>query len=159
MKIRVMSDSQGQFDGVELDYVVEDTNIGTKVSFLNEEFTIQQNGKILVLGNPDRVLTLMDVTPEPVLEKPKLVVNETLDVYFGTKEVRVGVECTYKELYDTLRDEWKSIEKIVAEAFPFEYDDRIKSFTFLRGWGFKDGSLEYMREGCFSRKDETGRNI
>jgi len=159
MKYKVMSDSANQFNNIEIDYVIEDFTIGRDLMFLGENFKLQQNGKILVLANKDRVITIQDVTPEPKVKKPKLVFNETLDIFFETSEISVGADCTYKELYDTLKLEWPMVNKISLRVFPLEYDETLKLLTFKNDWKLSNGSLKHLSEGSFSCLNKAGRYV
>jgi len=162
-KYKVVGDSKNTFSGIELDIVVNegDTDVGKKFALLGGEFTVTQNGMILVLVDKEWCLSIMDITPPEVVEKPKLVVNDTLEVFMDNKEIEVKVDCTYEELYYVLADEWKLIQKLGAGvvARPFEYNTRMKLFTFLDNWGFVSGSLQHMKDGSYSRKNSAGRNI
>ena len=158
-KYKVQGDTKNTFMNIELDLVLEDDSIGSTCDVLGGTFTITQNGPILVLVEKDWCLTLMDVTPKPKIIKPKLVINETLDLFFEPKEVRVQCKCTYGELFDALKKEWEFVGKLRPESFPFEYDSELKLFTFLNDWGFTEGSFPNMTGGSFSRKNLLGRNI
>lgn len=159
-RYKVEGDTKNTFLGIELDLVLDDETIGSDVNVLGGSFKITQNGKILVLAEPDWVLTLMDVTPPPPEpEKPKLEVNKTFEIYFGTKEIEVKIDCTYEELYYALEQEWKMAGALSAEKLPCDYSERLKLFTFFRDWNFADGSLKHMKQGSFSRKNMNGRNI
>jgi len=158
MKYKVMSDTSNQFEGIEIDYVIDDTTIDRELKFLGEDYTLQQNGKILVLGNKDRVITIMDVTPPKVDEKPTLKVNETFEIFFGTKEIAVSVDCTYEELYRAVEAEWKVGGSLMREPLPLDYTERFSQLTFLNDWNFAEGSLKHMKKGSYARKNAQGRN-
>ena len=81
-KYKVMGDTKNIFLGIELDLVIENEEIGTEVNVLGGTFKITQNGKILVLSEPDWVLTLQDITLVAEKEKPKLVINQNIDISF-----------------------------------------------------------------------------
>jgi hypothetical protein len=158
-RYKIMCDTKNTFLDIELDLVLDDDTIGTTVNVLGGTFKITQNGKILVLVEPDWCLTLMDVTPVPEVKKPKLVINETLEIFFKTKEIQVKTSCTYEELFYVLQDEWKLAGVLMTESLPFDYSERLKLFTFTNDWRFAEGSLPFMKNGSFSRKNSMGRNI
>jgi len=158
-KFKVMGDSKNTFMNIEIDLIIEDEKIGAPVNVLGGSFHITQNGAILVLVDKEWCLTLMDITPEAVKEKAKLTINENLEIYFSTKEVKVDIDCTYLELFNTLSTEWVMAGKLVGEPLPFEYNKELKLFTFKNGWGLHDGSMRHLSEGSFARKSEDGRNI
>ena len=159
MKYRVMSDTMNQFNDIEVDYVIDDFTIGRNLIFLGEDYVLKQNGKILVLGNKNRVITIMDVTPEAVEEKKKLIINDNFEIFFETKEVEVKIDCTYEELFDSLNMEWGMIKELVGISFPFEYNTELKLFTFNDEWDFSTNSFSHMKDGSFSRKTAYGNNI
>ncbi len=160
-KFKVMGDSKNTFLNVELDLVIDNEEVGADCAVLGGEFKITQNGQILSLANKDWTLTLMDITPEPELAVPKLIINETLEIYTETKEVAVKCKCTYEELYYALAAEWKALIKLLPGVgpIPFDYSERLKLFTFDNGWGFENGNFSLLTGGSFSRKDINGRNI
>ncbi len=159
-KYKVMGDTKNTFLDIELDLVIEDETLGTEVNVLGGTFKITQNGNILVLAEPEWVLTLQDITPAPVVVKPKLEVNKTYDIFFGPKEIDVRIECTYEELFYALQQEWKMAGVLAAEVLPFDYTERLKLFTFKNGWGFsKENGIKYIRNGSFTRISEDGRSI
>ncbi len=158
-KYKVMGDSKNAFMGIELDLVLTDDSIGADCSVLNGKFKITQNGKILVLAEKEWTLTLMDITPVPEKDVPKLVINDTLEIYFETKEIAVKCKCTYEELYYALREEWKMAGKLVMEPLPFDYSERLQLFTFKDDWGFENGNFSLLTGGSFSRIGLNGRNI
>ena len=158
-KYKVMGDTKGTFLSVEFDLVLEDDTIGHDCNVLGGTFTITQNGKILVLTNPDWCLTLMDITPAPKVVVPSLAINTTLDIYFETKEIAVRCRATYKELYEFLKNEWVMAGALSASPFPLEYDEDLKLLTFKDEWGFEEGSFKFMKEGSYSRLNVAGRNI
>jgi len=158
MKYKVMSDTSNQFEGIEIDYVIDDTTIGRDLKFIGEDYKLQQNGKILVLANVDRVITIMDVTPPKVVEIPKLEVNKTFEIYFGPKEIAVSIDCTYEELYRAVEAEWKVGGALMREPLPLDYTERFSLLTFLNDWNFAEGSLKHMKKGSYARKNAQGRN-
>jgi hypothetical protein len=159
MKYKVMSDTSAQFDGIEIDYVIDDFTIGRELKFLGEDYVLQQNGKILVLANKDRVITIMDITPPKKEEIPKLEVNKTFEIFFDTKEILVSVDCTYEELFRAVEAEWKLAGALMSQPLPLDYTERYQLLTFLDDWKFADGSLKHMKNGSFARKNQAGRNI
>ena len=157
-KYAIKSSSLPGFLDIELPLEIDET-IGGKCNVLGSEFTITQNGKILVLVNEKWCLTLMDITPEPVVEKPKLEVNKTLEIYFKTKEIEIKTDCTYKELFETIENEWNLIEGLVSEPLPLEYNEDLKLLIFRNEWNITDGSLKYLKSGSYTRYNKAGRSI
>lgn len=177
-KFRVMSsvgEGKDTFDGIELNLVLEDDSLGAQCNVLGGKFKITQNGKIFVLVEPEWVLTLMDITPEKVIEwghmieDPKeLRFNEEIDLFFETKELKVSSSerlynkagCTYKALFLALQSEWAMISKVSPEPFPFEYLEEEKIFVFNNEWKFSEfTNITLLREGSFCRKTHDGRFI
>ncbi len=160
-KFKVQGDSKNTFMDVELNLVIEDDSIGASCDVLGGSFKITQNGKVLVLAEPEWTLTLMDITPEPEKAVPKLIINDTLEIYTETKEIAVKCKCTYEELYYALEDEWKMIEKLLPSigGRPFDYSERLQLFTFTNDWGFEGGNFSMLSEGSFTRINEQGRHI
>jgi len=158
-KYKVQGDSKNTFMNIEIDLVLEDDSIGASCSVLGGDFTITQNGKILVLVDKDWCLTLFDITPEPEKVVPKLIINETLEIFFETKEIAVKCKATYEELYKALKEEWKLISKIKNEKFPFSYDEKLKLFTFNDSWGFEHNNFSLMSSGSFTRINDRGMSI
>lgn len=158
-KFKVQGDTKNTFMDIELDLVIEDDSIGAPCNVLGGEFIISQNGKILVLTNPDWVLTLMDITPEPEIEKPKLEINKTVEIFFETKEIQVKTDCSYEELFYFLQNEWKMAGALMSIPLPCDYTERFKLFTFFDEWNFMEGSLKHLSGGSYSRKTKDGRNI
>jgi len=159
-KFIVMGDTKNAFLNIEFDLVLDDDDLGTEVNVLGGTFKITQNGKILVLANPDWVLTLQDVTPEPEVEAPKLIINQTFDIFFETKEIDVRTQCTYSELYKSLENEWEGVKSLTSIAFPFKYSSDLKLFSMMDGWNFsKEHGVKNLKDGSFSRYSEDGRCI
>ncbi len=158
-KFKVVGDSKNTFLDITLDVVTKDPEIGDTFSVLGGDFKVTQNGKIIVLVDKDWCLSIMDITPEPESIKDKLVINDTLEIFFETKEVSVKVKCTYEELFYALQKEWKLIELMGHGVMPFEYNTRLKLFTFRDGWGFENGNFSMLSEGSFSRMSVDGRSI
>lgn len=158
-RYKVMGDTKNTFLSIELDLVIEDDTIGKEINVLGGNFKITQNGPILVLAEPDWVLTLQDITPEEEKVVPKLKINDTLEIFFEPKTIEVSIDCTYEELYYFLKDEWKLLStlKNVGE-FPFEYSNRLKLFTFKDDWGFAEGSFKYLLNGSYAQINSQGRN-
>ncbi len=158
-KFKVMGSSREEFMSIEIDMVIDDESIGASCNVLGGSFTITQNGKILVLADKEWVLTLMDITPVVIKEKPKLVINKNLDIFFKTKEIEVQQKCTYLELFNALKKEWLIAGALSNEPFPLEYDEELKLLTFKNSWGFANDSMLNMTDGSFSRLSEDGRSI
>lgn len=158
-KYKVQGDTKNAFMDIELDLVLKDDSIGSPCKVLNGEFTITQNGPILVLVDKDWCLTLLDITPESEKTVPKLVINETLEIFFDTKKIAVKVKCTYEELYYALKKEWKLAEVMMNITLPFEYNTRLKLFTFNNNWGFENGNFSMLSDGSFTRINNDGRSI
>lgn len=159
-RYKVQGDTRNTFIGIELDLVIENDEIGESVEVLGGTFEITQNGKVLVLSSPEWVLTLQDITPSSETEPTKLKINETIDIFFDTKEIDVRVECTYEELFYFLQNEWKMAGALAAEPFPFDYSERLKLFTMNNEWNFsKDNGIKYVRKGSFSRNNKDGRSM
>ncbi len=159
-KYKVMGDTKDNFLGIEFDLVIENDDIGNVINVLGGTFTITQNGQILVLSEPKWVLTLQDITPVPVLEKPKLVINETVEIFFGDKTIEVKIDTTYEELFYFLQKEWKLIKNVLTDTIlPFDYSERLQLFTFKNDWGFKLGkTFSHMSGGSFAQLNAAGRN-
>jgi hypothetical protein len=152
-KYKVQGDTKNTFMNIELDLVLETEELGTSVNVLGGTFKITQNGKILVLSDPEWVLTLMDVTPPAVVEKPKLEINKTIDIFFGDeKKIDVQVDCTYEEVFYFLQNEWKQAGALSATILPCDYTERLKLFTFFDHWNFTPSSLKFLKEGSFVRR-------
>ena len=150
--------SRAEFMGIEINLVLDNDNIGEEVNVLGGTFKITQNGPILVLTNSDWCLTLQDITPNET-KVESLVINKNLEIFFETKEILVGLKCTYKELFKVLKSEWKLAGKLMNISLPFDYDDELKLFTFNNEWNFAPGSLQLMTSGSYSRINASGRNI
>ncbi len=145
--------------GIEFDFVIYDDSIGNKVNCLGGAFTISQNGKIMVLTNKDWVLTIME-KDVPKEEKVRTFeVNKDYEIFFKTKTILVRNECTYEELFRSLKEEWRLAGSLIAETLPFEYNKQMKLFTFLNEWNFEGESMMLIRDGSFSRKTIAGNNI
>ena len=157
-KYIIKGSSRPEFLDIELPLNIDDT-IGSKCNVLGSEFTVTQNGKILVLVNDIWCLTLMDITPEPVVEKPKLEVNKTLEIYFKTKEIEIKTDCTYKELFEAIANEWELIEGLVSEPLPLEYNEDLKLLVFRNEWNITKGSLKHLTNGSYTRYNKAGRSI
>jgi len=157
-KYKVQGSSRQELMGIEINLVLEDDSIGTEIKVLGGTFSITQNGPILVLVNPDWCLTLQDITPEET-KVPSLVINKNLEIFFETKEILIGIKCTYEELFNVLKSEWNLAGKLMKVSLPFEYNQELKLFTFKDEWNFSQGSLQLMTAGSYSRIDKSGRNI
>ena len=158
-KFKVQGDSKNTFMDIELDLVLENDDIGAPCNVLGGSFIITQNGPILVLVDKDWCLTLQDITPIPEKVVPKLIINETLEIFLKPKEISVKCKCTYEELFYALKDEWKMLEVMTGIPIPFDYSERLQLFTFKESWGFKDNNFDNVSGGSFSRINEQGRSI
>jgi hypothetical protein len=160
IKFRVASsigEGKEVFNGVVFDYVIEPT-VGQEVSCLGGTFRITQVGKILVLVSDTWVLTLEDISVPKEPEKPKLVINDTLDVYLESKEIVVRTQCTYVELYNFLVIEWETINKLLEQplVFPLELQEH-NSLLLKDSWELL--GFEKMTEGSYTRQNAAGRSI
>ena len=158
-KFKVVSDTSGRFNSIELDYVLDNEEIGRPLKLFGEDFRLTQNGPILVLVNEECCITLQDITPVPEKVVPKLIINETLEVFLETKEIAVKTKCTYRELYEALQDEWKLLGRVISNPIPFEYDNALQLFTFLNGWSFEHRDFSMLSEGSYARKSVDGRSM
>jgi len=158
-KYKVMGDTKNVFLDIEISLVIEDEAIGSTVNVLGGTFKITQNGPILVLAEPEWVLTLQDITPAPIIEKPKLIINDTVEIFFGNKTIEVKIDTTYEELFYFLQNEWKLIKNVLTDTeLPFDYSERLQLFTFKNDWGFVEGSFRHMSGGSFAQLNAAGRN-
>ncbi len=160
-RYRVVGDSKNTFMDVEMDVVVDDElTIGSDFVLLGGNFKLTQTGAILVLVDKEWCLSIMDITPKEVKEIPKLLINDTLEIYLETKEIEVRTKCTYEELYYVLADEWKMLRTMLNQGdLPFDYTERFKLFTFKENWNFTKGSLAMMSGGSYTRLNNLGRSI
>jgi len=171
MKYKVQSDTSNQFTGIEIDYVIEDFTIGRELMFLGENYTLKQNGLILVLGNKDRVITIQELKQkeEPLwskmLRKEDLRINHEVEIYFETKEIqlknseRLGKNGTsFQALFDLLQAEWKMAGVLSSHPFPLEMREH-NNLLFKDEWALAAGSLEFLRKGSFTRVNSDGRTI
>lgn len=161
-KYKVMSsigNGKEFMNGIEFDYIIDDMSIGAKANLFGETFTVTQNGQIIVLVNNDWALTIMEMLEEKREVKETLEINKNIDIFFETKEIEVRKNCTYKDIFDVLSKEWNVAKAIMPEAFPLEYDDKLKLLNLRNGWSFSDGSLSHIREGSFSMIDKNGRHV
>jgi len=167
-KYKVMSSvGEGKefMNGIEFDFVIENEDIGQEVNCLGDTFTITQNGKILVLVNSDWVLTIMK-QPKPEEEiNLNLEPNVDYDVFFETKTFKIhetdlvkrGV--SYEKFFETLRDEWSTIEKIRNTPFPMKFDYDFNSLVFTHGWDWESDDYTLLNNGSWGREDKDGRSI
>jgi hypothetical protein len=157
-KFKVISSSIHHFENIEFNFVIEDDSIGAKCNVLGGSFIIIQNGRIIGLTNKEWILMLLDVTPEVIPEKPKLVINENVEIFIDDKEIHISEKCTYKELYNFLEVEWQYLNFIpgVSVAFPLELrgdtDLLLKNHWNIIGF-------ENISEGSFERQSFDGRSI
>lgn len=158
-RFKVASDTSGRFNGVELDYVLTDEGVGSDMKLFGESFTLTQNGSILVLVSSDCCITLQDITPVEEITKPKLIINDTLDIFTATNEVAVKCECTYAELFEELEKEWKFISELTSSPLPFSYNAELALFTFHDSWGFENGDFSKLSDGSFERKSADGKSL
>jgi len=154
---QVVGSSKPEFLNITISWNIEDDAIGNIVNVLGGTFEIVQNGKIIGLASKEWNMTMLDVTPVIEPEEPKLKINSTIEVYFDDKVIEVKVKCTYKELYDFLEEEWKSVAKLPdTPQFPLEM--RGSGDMLLKdSWDIK--GFELITEGSFERQNNQGRSI
>jgi len=157
-KYKVQGDSKNTFMDIELDLVLKDDSIDSQCNVLGGSFIITQNGPILVLVDKDWCLTLLDITPKPEKVVPKLIINDTLEIFLETKEIAVKCKCTYEELFYALKDEWKMIQVMTGIKIPFDYSEKLQLFTFTDDWGFENGNFSMLSIGSFTRIGKDGRS-
>jgi hypothetical protein len=167
-KYKVMSSiGEGKefMNGIEFDYVIDNEELGTEVKCMGGDFVISQNGKILVLTNPDWVLTIMK-QPEPEEENVETFdVNKDWDMFFEDKTFKIHdtpltrKRITYEDFFEAVREEWKNVEKLRTDPFPMKYDYGFKSLVFTHGWGWASDDFKYLIEGSWGREDKDGRSI
>ncbi len=167
-KYKVMSSvGEGKefMNGIEFDYVIDNEELGTEVKCMGGDFTITQNGKILVLADKDWVLTIMK-QPEEVSEKVETFdVNKDWDIFFENKTFRINetpltvAKITYETFFEAAREEWKNVEKLRADPFPLKYDYGFKSLVFTHGWGFVGDDFKFLKEGSWGKESADGRSI
>jgi len=167
-KYKVMSSvGEGKefMNGIEFEYIIDNEELGTEVKCMGGDFTISQNGQILVLTNPDWVLTIMK-QPDPEAEDVETFdVNKDWDMYFEDKTFKLhdtplnrkGI--TYEQFFEAVREEWKNVEKLRADPFPMKYNYDFKSLVFTHGWGFAGDDFKYLIEGSWGKEDKDGRSI
>lgn len=154
--------------GIEFDYVIEDESIGKKVNCLGGQFTIAQNGQILVLTNPDWVLTLLK-KEEPKSDKNEeeytFEVNKDWDMFFETKTFKLhdtpvnNKGITYKEFYEAVKREWDQVKNLRAEELPMEFNEEFNNLTFINDWCWESDDYKYLRNGSWGRKTATGKSF
>jgi hypothetical protein len=167
-KYKVMSSvGEGKefMNGIEFDYIIDNEELGTEVKCMGGDFTISQNGKILVLTNPDWVLTIMK-QPEPEEENIETFdVNKDWDIFFETKTFKIHdtpitrKQITYADFFEAVREEWKHVEKLRADPFPLKFNYDYNSLVFTHGWGWEGDDFKYLIEGSWGQEDKDGRSI
>jgi len=158
-KYKIINSTKLEFEGIEIPLELNNSEVGFVINILGTPFTITQNGSILVLVSERWCLTLQDITPTVKPDIPKLIINDTLEIYLETKEVEVKCKATYKELYVILLKEWNFINTLNDEQFPCEYNEEIKLLTFLNDWKLTKESVLNMNDGSYSCKNKAGRYI
>jgi len=158
-KYKIVSSTKQEFEGIEIPLDDREYSVASNVSMFGSTFIVTQNGSIIVLTSDDWCITLQDITPIPKVEEPKLIVNDTLEIYLETKEIEVKCKVTYKELYDVLIKEWGFINTLNNEPFPCEYNDSLKLLTFTNDWKLTDTSILNMKDGSHSCKNKAGRYV
>jgi len=158
-KYKIISSTKQEFEGIEIPLDDKGYSVASNVSMFGNTFVVAQNGSIVVLTSKDWCITLQDITPVPVVEGPKLIVNDTLEIYLETKEIEVKCKATYRELYDVLIKEWGFINTLDSEPFPCEYDKGLKLLIFNNDWKLTDASVLNMLDGSYSCKNKDGRYV
>lgn len=159
---------------MDMNILFEDINIGKECEVFGSKFTITQTGRVLILSNPDWVLTLLELEPpveeglwgHMIVDPSDLRVNHEIDIFLqDKKQVRItstdrieenGV--TFKCIFKFLKLEWGFISQLVDTKFPFEYNEEFDLLVFNDEWDLI-GDIDLLREGSFSRYDSTGRCI
>jgi len=158
-KYKIISSTKKEFEGVELPLDSSEYSVASNVNMFGSTFVVTQNGNIIVLTSEDWCITLQNITPKSVVEEPKLIVNDTLEIYLETKEIEVKCKATFKDLYNMLLKEWNFINTLDNEPFPCEYDKRLKLLTFNNDWKLTDASILNMLDGSYSCKNKAGRYV
>jgi len=158
-KYKIINSTKQEFDGIEIPLDDSEYSVASNVFMFGNAFVVIQNGSIIVLTRKDWCITLQDITPKSVVEEPKLIVNDTLEIYLETKEIEVKCKATYKELYDVLIKEWGFINTLDSEPFPCEYDKGLKLLTLNNDWKLTDTSILNMLDGSYSCKSKAGRYV
>ena len=176
-KYKIVSSTDRQYENIELPLVIE-TEIGKECVVLGTSYTITQaGGGIIILSNKDCVLTLQEIIEIPkepkvtLIDDPKyLRINKEVDLFFETKEIRLNVDngyltneygLTYDSLYKFLMKEWKTIAKLFPEnkALPMEHEPNTNNYCLINGWNWFANYNLLLKDGCWSRKDMSGRHI
>lgn len=173
-KYKIASSTKPEFVDIEMPIDIQDDSLGAKLFLFGTEFGITQNGIILVLVEKDWVITLQELDvpmtgkiDELIIDGSLLQPNAEFEIFFETKEIQLketknlskeGV--TYKALFGALQREWSMAKQVFDVAFPFEYDEELKLLTMNDEWNFMKGeTFSFMKEGSYSRKNASGRNI
>jgi len=172
-RYKVVGTSKPEFMDIDLNVVFDDISIGKKCEVFGYTFTITQTGTVLVLANPDWVLTLQELPEEIVqdswghivIDHTELRINHEVDLFFADiKEVKISstdrIEngVTFKCLFDFLVNEWKYISHLTDIPFPFEYDRKFNLLVLQDEWNIV-GDFILLREGSFTRYNADGRCI
>ena len=167
-KYKIMSsigDGKEFMNGMVLDFVLEDDAIGKEVNCLGSTFKITQNGQVLVLANKDWVVSLMEQPKPEVKVDDQILPNREYDIFFETKTFRINNTSvsrkgiSYEKFFETIRDEWKTVEKLRTDPFPMKYNPDFKSLIFTHGWSWDSDDFKYLKEGSWGREDKDGRSI
>jgi len=154
----------------------EDMKVGDVIKIFGIEFTVRQAGTIVTLTNKECAMTLQQNKPIPepaptVINQSKFLrINQEVDLFFDTKEIRLNADrgyltkehgLTYDALYRFLMKEWRTIASAFPEhsALPMEHEPDTNNYCLINGWNwFADYNL-LLKDGCWSRKDVTGRHV
>jgi len=167
MKYKVVSSiGEGKefMNGIEFDYEIDDESLGREVNCLGGKFTISQNGNILVLVNPDWVLSIQK-QEEPEQEDNEFLVNRDYEIFLNDKVIKLndttrnnkGV--SFKDFHDALKNEWKTVEMISGEPFPMTYNEEFNHLIFKNDWTLNDDGFKYLKDGSWGRESKDGRSI
>jgi hypothetical protein len=164
--ISSVGENVDHFNGITFDYVLEDDSIGRKVKCLGGDFTITQNGDVLVLVNPTWVLTILRLPEEEKEESKKLEVNKDFEIFTGTKRFKLNEtdlvkskKVTYKDFYEAVKKEWPNIEKLTGEPLPLKFNDQYNSLVFINDWEWEGDDFKWLVEGSWGRETKDGRSF
>ncbi len=175
-RYRVVGSSKSEFMDIEMNITFDDISIGKTCEVFGYRFTITQTGMVLVLANPDWVLTVQEVNipvtivwEKCIIDPVDLRINHEVDVFLKDKLIRltetdrlkVDHGMTYGALFHFLKKEWQFIgHSTIGVAFPFDYDPNYKLFTMRDEWNFDSTDAVFLlRDGSFSRYSSDGRCI
>lgn len=184
-RYRVIQSTVKMFEGVEVPLDDEKIVQGEDMFFMGMNLTVRQfGGGILTLADETNLVVLqgespvsftqdinkVDDTPQVLDDPDKLIVNREIDIFFETKEIRLNFGqgnlteehgVTYDAIYRMLMKEWKIISSVYPQygAFPMEHAEGTNNYCFLRCWNWHDDYTLLLKDGCWSRKDDTGKHI